>query len=126
MKVLVLVAAVVLLAPSLTLAQATGENREVGRPGDAGSRREPVVKQHGDQPNPGEVRPGAPAGDAPSASAGDLVRRQSDRRILDLPVTTALVVSGIVVALFVIGGLIIPATRRRARAGGNGTCGPPS
>jgi hypothetical protein len=33
--------------------------------------------EHGAQPNPGEVRPGNAAGDAPSAAAGDLVTRRS-------------------------------------------------
>jgi hypothetical protein len=53
--------------------------------------REPV--QHGAQPNPGEVRPGSRDGDAPSAAAGDLVPRPA-RRILGLPVSTALLLGG--------------------------------
>ena len=86
-------------------------------PPPAKSDREPV--QHGAQPNPGEVRPGNAAGDAPSAAAGDLVTRQP-RRILGLPVTTAIVLAGVVVALVVIAGVVIPGAGRRRRARGGG------
>ena len=80
--------------------------------------------EHGTQPNPGEVRPGNAAGDAPSAAAGDLVTRQ-ERRVLGLPVTTALVLAGVVVALLVVAGIVIPGARRRDRARGGGTYGRP-
>jgi len=90
-------------------------------PPPAKGDREPV--QHGAQPNPGEVRPGTPAGDAPSAAAGDLVTRQ-ERRILGLPVTTALVLAGLVVVLLVVAGVVIPSASRRNRARGGGTYGP--
>lgn len=82
--------------------------------------REPV--QHGAQPNPGEVRPGSAQGDSPSASAGDLVTRQ-ERRILGLPITTALVVAGAVLALLVVAGVVIPSANRRRRARGGGAYG---
>jgi hypothetical protein len=78
--------------------------------------------QHGAQPNPGEVRPGTRDGDAPSAAAGELVTKQG-RRILGLPVTTALVVGGVLVALAVLAGIVIPSAGRRARARGGGTYG---
>ncbi len=44
--------------------------------------------QHGAQPNADEVRPGNRDGDAPSASAGDLVTKPG-RRLLGLPLTAA-------------------------------------
>jgi hypothetical protein len=87
-------------------------------PPPAKSDREPV--QHGAQPNPGEVRPGTPDGDAPSAAAGDLVRKQP-QRVLGLPITTALILAGLVVALFVVAGVVIPGASRRRRARGGGT-----
>jgi hypothetical protein len=87
-------------------------------PPPAKSDREAV--QHGTQPNAGEVRPGSPDGDAPSAAAGDLVTRQ-ERRILGLPITAALVVAGLVVALLVVAGVVIPGASRRRRARGGGT-----
>ena len=84
--------------------------------------REPV--QHGAQPNPGEVRPGTAEGDHPSAAAGDLVTRR-ERRILGLPVTTTLVLGGLVLALLVVAGVVIPGANRRRRARGGGTYGRP-
>ncbi|HET7343245.1 MAG TPA: hypothetical protein VFL90_17390 [Methylomirabilota bacterium] len=80
--------------------------------------------EHGAQPNAGEVRPGNAAGDAPSAAAGDLVARQP-RRVLGLPVTTAVVLAGVVVALLLVAGVVIPGARRRDRARGGGTYGRP-
>ena len=78
--------------------------------------------QHGAQPNPSEVRPGTREGDAPSASAGDLVAKPG-RRILGLPVTTALVVAGVLLALAILAGVVIPSAGRRRRARGGGTYG---
>jgi hypothetical protein len=83
--------------------------------------REPV--QHGAQPNPGEVRPGSRDGDAPSAAAGDLVPRPA-RRILGLPVSTALLLGGALLTLLILAGLLIPSAGRRHRARGGGTYGP--
>ncbi|MGH7278542.1 MAG: hypothetical protein ACREJG_07620, partial [Candidatus Rokuibacteriota bacterium] len=77
---------------------------------------------HGAQPNPAQVRPGSPDGDAPSASAGTVVR-QPARQIFGLPLTTVLVLGGLIVALAVIGGLVIPRARYRGRARGGGTYG---
>lgn len=78
--------------------------------------------QHGAQPNPGEVRPGTSEGDAPSAAAGDLVRRQP-RRVLGLPITTTLVIAAVVLALVAVAGIVIPGATRRRRARGGGTYG---
>ena len=89
-------------------------------PPPAKSDRRPV--EHGAQPNAGEVRPPNAEGDAPSAAAGDLVTRQ-ERRILGLPVTTALVLAGLVVALLIVAGVIIPNANRRRRARGGGAYG---
>jgi hypothetical protein len=80
--------------------------------------RQPV--QHGTQPNPGEVRPSSPDGDAPAASAGTLAHLPA-RRILGLPVTTALVIAGVLVALTVLAGIVIPSAARRRRPRGGGT-----
>ena len=62
--------------------------------------QEPV--QHGAQPNPGEVRPPSPQGDAPSSSAGSLTTERSARRFLGLPAGLTIVI-GVLVAL--VGGL---------------------
>jgi len=86
-------------------------------PPPAKSDREPV--QHGAQPNPGELRPGNAAGDAPSAAAGDLVTRPP-RRLLGLPVATVIVLAGVVVALALVAGVVIPGASRRRRARGGG------
>jgi len=92
-------------------------------PPPAKSDRQPV--EHGAQPNTGEVRPANPDGDAPSAAAGDLVTRP-ERRILGLPITTALVLAGVLVALLILAGVVIPGASRRHRARGGGTYGRPS
>ena len=87
-------------------------------PPPAKSDKAPV--EHGSRPDPGAVRPGNQDGDQPSASAGDLVRDGKDRRIFGLPVNAALVIAGVLIALFVVAGVAIPAARRRDRARGNG------
>jgi hypothetical protein len=91
-------------------------------PSAAKSAREPV--QHGAQPNPQEVRPGSRDGDAPSAAAGDLVE-QPARRILGLPLTTVLLLAGLLLALVAVAGIAIPEASRRRRARGGGTYGRP-
>jgi hypothetical protein len=119
-----------LLSPAVAPAQtapdrpAAGVNRETGAPGSAGPKDDGVV-QHGAQPNPGEVRPGSRDGDSPSASAGSL-REESARRVFGLPVTAALLIGAVIVAMLVTAGILIPSARRRDRARGNGTYGPPS
>jgi hypothetical protein len=100
---------------------AAGVNREQGVPGSAGPKADGVV-QRGQQPNAAEVRPGNRDGDAPSASAGDVVRRPAPR-IFGLPVTAALLIGAVLVALLVVAGIIIPSARRRERAQGGGTYG---
>lgn len=102
---------------------AAGMNREQGAPGSAGPKDHGVV-QRGQQPNAGEVRPGNRDGDAPSASAGNVVPRP-ERRIFGLPVTAAMLIGAFLVVLFVVAGVIIPAARRRERAQGGGTYGRP-
>jgi hypothetical protein len=87
-------------------------------PPPAKSDREAV--QHGAQPNPEEVRPGSRDGDAPSAAAGDLVERPG-LRVLGLPITTVLLIAGVVLALIAIAGVVIPEATRRRRARGGGT-----
>jgi hypothetical protein len=49
-----------------------------------------------------------------------LVRKQP-QRVLGLPITTALILAGLVVALFVVAGVVIPGASRRRRARGGGT-----
>ena len=85
-----------------------------GPGGDDGGQAEPADS---------EVRPGNRDGDAPSASAGDLVRRPAQHRVLGLPVSAVLLLGGVIVALGVIGGLVIPGMRRRERARGGGAYG---
>ena len=115
-----------LLAPTAALAQsppdrpAAGVNRETGAPGSAGPKDDGVV-QRGAQPNAGEVRPGNRDGDAPSASAGTL-REEKARRIFGLPVTSALIIGAVIVAILAVVGLTVPQSRR-AKARGNGTYG---
>jgi hypothetical protein len=100
---------------------AAGVNREQGVPGSAGPKSDGVV-QRGQQPNAAEVRPGNRDGDAPSASAGEMVRRPA-QRIFGLPVTAALLIGAVLIALVVVAGVIIPSARRRERAQGGGTYG---
>lgn len=111
MSVIALALTVVVLAQPLVA--------QVALP-QAKSDREAV--QHGAQPNASEVRPGSRDGDAPSAAAGDLVV-EPQRRILGLPITTALVVAGVLLVLLVVAGVVIPEANRRRRARGGGTYG---
>jgi len=103
------------------LAQAAGINRETGLPGSAGPKDDGVV-QRGGQPNAGEVRPGNADGNSPSASAGTL-RTEQARRIFGLPVTSALLIGAVIVAILAVAGIAVPSARRRTRARGNGTYG---
>src|SRR5688572_8933012 len=70
--------------------------------------------QHGAQPNADEVRQGSRDGDMPSAAAGDLVPRPG-RRILGLPVTAALSIAAMLLALVVVAVVMPRARRRRAQ-----------
>ena len=119
---LAMLVAVPAVAPPPDRAPAAGQNREQGAPGSAGSSRDGSAVQHGSQPNAGEVRAGTRDGDSPSASAGTVVKRAVDRRILGLPVNAVMVIAAAIIAIVVVAGLLVP-TRRRARARGNGTYG---
>ncbi|HEY3066295.1 MAG TPA: hypothetical protein VGL09_10930 [Methylomirabilota bacterium] len=125
MRYLIIVV-LLLLAPALVFGQssqpAAGTNRDQNAPGSAGPKDSGAV-QHGAQPNAGEVRAGNRDGDSPSASAGVLARDPVVRRIFGLPVTTVLVIGAVILGLLVLGGLAIPAARRRDQARGGGTYG---
>jgi hypothetical protein len=90
-------------------------------PPTAKGKADPV--EHGAQPNADEVRPGSRDGDAPSASAGEIVRKPG-HRVLGLPVNSVLVIAGALVVLLILAGLVIPSAGRRLRARGGGTYGP--
>lgn len=123
------IALALLLSPGEAPAQtppdrpAAGVNRDTGAPGSAGPKDEGVV-QRGGQPNAGEVRPGNRDGDQPSASAGELRQREA-QRIFGLPISAALIIAGVIIAIVAIAGFVVPQSRRRA-ARGNGTYGRPS
>ena len=125
-----IVLAMLVVAPALVQAQATdrapaaGQNREQGAPGSAGSSRDGSAVQHGAQPNAAEVRPGNRDGDAPSASAGNVVPR-AQTRVFGLPVTAVMLLGAVVLTLLIVAGIAIPAARRRDRAQGGGTFGRP-
>jgi hypothetical protein len=87
--------------------------------------RSAQAQQHGAQPDPQAVRPGSPQGDAPSDTAGALVRQHEARRILGLPVAAALTIAAVLIVLVVLAGVAIPRARRQARARGDGTYGRP-
>jgi hypothetical protein len=101
----------------------------LGMTGQSAAQLPPPAKgsadaiQHGAQPNPDEVRSGSRDGDAPSAAAGEIVRKPGPR-LLGLPVNTALVVAGFLVVLLILAGFVIPSAGRRLRARGGGTYGP--
>jgi hypothetical protein len=107
------------LAPALAQAQ------EVTRP----------APQQGSEPNYGtgrdqgtgpggqELRPGSPEGDAPSASAGQLVGDSVEQRVLGLPVTTVFLIAAVILGLLALAGLVLPNARRRRQARGGGTSG---
>jgi hypothetical protein len=103
---------------TLVAALLAGPAAGQGVPQPARGDRDAV--QHGAQPNPQEVRPGSPDGDAPSAAAGELVPKPA-RRILGLPVTTVLVMAGVLLALAILAGIVIPGASRRQGARGGGT-----
>ena len=124
MRWLALVLGILLATAATVDAQgrpAAGLNRQEGAPGSAGPGGDGAV-QHGAQPNPAEVRPGSPDGDAPAASAGKVVERPV-QRIFGLPVTAAMLIGAVLVVLFVAAGMLIPAARRRERPRGGGTYG---
>jgi hypothetical protein len=83
------------------------------QPADDSSQARPL--QHGAQPNPQDVRPGSADGDQPSASAGRLVRQEKARRILGLPVDTAILLGAVLLVLVVVGGVLGLGARRHPR-----------
>jgi hypothetical protein len=113
----------VVCAHAQSTSPAAGENRATGSPGSAGDKSDGSAVQHGAQPNPAEVRPGNRDGDAPSASVGTVVNDPVERRVLGLPITTAMVIGGVILAIVVLGGVAIPRARRGARGQGGGTYG---
>jgi hypothetical protein len=125
-RALALVLALVLLVRAAALAQssspAAGVNQAQQRPGGAGPGDDGSVAERPGQPHPGDVRPGSAAGDAPSASVGTL-ERSTAPRVLGMSVSAVIVLAGLIVALFVLAGIVIPAARRRERARGGGAYG---
>jgi hypothetical protein len=123
MKSLPLALAMLLIGAATAVAQSAPPSALAPGPGSAGPKDPGSAVQHGAQPNSAEVRPGSRDGDSPSAAAGSLVRDPVERRILGLPVKAVLVIGGVLIALVVAAGLLVPSARRRSRARGNGTYG---
>jgi hypothetical protein len=118
MKSLLAVVVTLLVAAALAHAESSppraGTTLEQNAPGSAiGKPEGGGAAQRGSEPNAGEVRPGNRDGNAPSASAGTLLRRPAERRIFGLPVTAAIVIGGGIAALALAGFAI--ERRRRAR-----------
>lgn len=113
--------AVTLLALVPNFAQAQEEKRPAPHQGTAPNYG--TGPGTGTGPGGQEVRPGNRDGDAPSASAGRIAREPVERRILGMPITAVLVISGVLLGLFALAGLVLPGARRRARARANGTYG---
>jgi hypothetical protein len=117
MKSLLAVVGALLVASAVAHAEssspAAGTKLEQNTPGGAVSTPGGGAAQRGSEPNAGEVRPGNREGNAPSASAGTLLRGPVERRILGLPVTAAIVIVGVIVAL----ALAVFAIQRGRRAG---------
>ena len=122
MKSLLAVAVALLVAVALAHAEssspAAGTKLEQNAPGSVVPEPRGGVAQRGSEPNAGEVRPGNRDGNAPSASAGTLLRDPVERRIFGLPVTAAIVIGGAIVAL-ALAGFAIQRGRREGRAQGN-------
>jgi hypothetical protein len=120
MRSLLAVGVALLVAAALTHAEssspASGAKVEQSAPGSAVSKPGGGAAQRGSEPNAGEVRPGNREGNAPSASAGTLLRGPMKRRILGLPVTAVIVIGGVIVAL-ALAGFAIQRGRRPGRAG---------
>jgi hypothetical protein len=109
------------LVPALAQAQdVTRSTPQQSSEPNYGTGRDP-----GTGPGGQELRPGSPDGDAPSASAGQLTRGSIERRVLGLPVSTALMIAAVILALLAVAGLVLPAARHRRQARGGGTYGRP-
>ena len=122
MKSLLAIVVALLVAAALAHAEssspAAGTKLEQNAPGSAVSKPDGGAAQRGSEPNAGEVRPGNRDGNAPSASAGTLLRGPAERRIFGLPVTAAIVIGVVIVAL-ALAGFAIQRGRRARRAQGN-------
>jgi hypothetical protein len=106
------------LAHAESSSPAAGTKVEQNATGSAVSKPGGGAAQRGSEPIAGEVRPGNREGNAPSASAGTLLRGPGERRIFGLPVTAAIVIGGVIVAL-ALAGFAIQRGRRAGRAQGN-------
>ena len=115
--------AVMLCTVVPTVAGAQGVTRSAPQQGSEPNYG--TARDQGTGPGGQEVRPGSPAGDSPSASAGRLASDPVERRILGLPVTAALVIAAVILGLLVLSGLVLPSARRRRQARGGGTYGRP-
>jgi hypothetical protein len=113
--------AVTLLALVPTFAGAQEERRPAPQQGTAPNYG--TGQDTGTGPGGQEIRPGNRDGDAPSASAGRIAREPVERRIFGMPVAALLVISAVLLGLLALAGLVLPRSRRRARARGNGTYG---
>jgi hypothetical protein len=117
-KSLLAVVVALLVAAALGHAEASspaaGTRLEQNAPGSAVSKPGGGAAQRGSEPNAGEVRPGNHEGNAPSASAGTLLRGPVERRIFGLPVRAAIVSGGVILALALVGFAI----QHGRRAGG--------
>jgi hypothetical protein len=115
MKSLHAVVVALLVAAALAHAESSspvaGAKLEQNAPGSAVSKPGGGAAQRGSEPTAGEVRPGNREGNAPSASAGTLLRGPVQSRILGLPVTVAIVIGGVIVAL-ALAGIAIQRGRR--------------
>jgi hypothetical protein len=118
MKSLLAVAVALLVAGALAHAEspAEGTKLEQNAPGSAVPEPRGGAAQRGSEPNAGEVRPGNRDGNAPSASAGTLLRGPAERRIFGLPVTAVIVIGGVMIAL-ALAGFAVRRGGRAARAG---------
>jgi hypothetical protein len=112
--VVVALLAAAALAHAESASPAAGTKVEQNAPGSAVFKPGGGAAQRGSEPNAGELRPGNREGNAPSASAGTLLRGPVERRILGLPVTAAIVIGGVIVAL-ALAGFAIQRGRRAAQ-----------
>ena len=121
MKSLLAVVVVLLLAAAFAHAESSSPaagtklERDAAPPDSAVSKPGGGAAQRGSEPNAREVRPGNRDGNAPSASAGTLLRGPVERRLFGLPVTTAIVIGGGIVAL-ALAGFAFQRGRRAGRA----------
>ena len=113
--------AVTLLALVPTFAAAQEQRRPAPAQGTAPNYG--TGQDTGTGPGGQEVRPGSRDGDAPSASAGRIAKEPVERRIFGMPITAVLLISAVLLGLLALAGFILPSSRRRARARGNGTYG---